>query len=116
MKYVVYHATVIAAEGVEAYQTLTGTHLLMLKRCLAWWRHGSKDVRKLCFGMLYGTFWFISKARNKLVFKKLRPSIKNTVKKIIAHLFSWVKNKSKHHSLSWQSRMICPDCCLFVRG
>ncbi|KAJ0575901.1 hypothetical protein HanIR_Chr05g0218061 [Helianthus annuus] len=78
--------------------------------------HGSKDVRKLCFGMLYGTFWFISKARNKLVFKKLRPSIKNTVKKIIAHLFSWVKNKSKHHSLSWQSRMICPDCCLFVRG
>lgn len=72
----------------------------------------SKNFSRLRFALLYATIWMIWNARNRLVFKKLVPSVHLTADAIISSSFNWFKFRCDVRSLNWNDWCYNPYNCL----
>ncbi|MFS7998023.1 hypothetical protein Hanom_Chr12g01148811 [Helianthus anomalus] len=72
---------------------------------------GEKTKGKCLLAIIYVTCWFIWKARNERTFKNLKRQIDLVREEIIYSLFSWIVNRTKHSTLSWDEWVRSPLSC-----
>lgn len=85
---------------------------LSLKMCFYGLR---KRFKRMKLGLIYSTIWMISKARNTLVFKKMRWSFVKTADEIQFISYKWFKHRVNLNSLNWNvwcrpPMLACNNC------